>query len=112
MIRIPTHLHIISRMISMKTNTKFLTYTLLAITFGYVIISSIPSLIPEGQPMIIQTEEEPKFLKNDVETALGESMERSEDHDSSLNEVFSYSYWILDLIIAIIVYFVAKKLIS
>jgi hypothetical protein len=100
---------------------KATVYILLAITFGYVLTSVVPSaLFPE--------ERQSFALKENFATVEAETLSEVEETASTLDAqgarniaaeartsaqasqgIWQYSVWIFDLLIALAVYFVARR---
>ena len=102
-------------------NTKVTVYILLAITFGYVLTSVVPStLFPEERHSFALKEDsapvEEETLSGIEEPAstLGAQGARSMAAEAGTaaqasQGIWQYSVWIFDLLIALTVYFVARR---
>jgi len=100
---------------------KATVYILLAITFGYVLTSVVPStLFPEEKQSFalkensatveeeIFPEVEEPALTLDVQGARSNDAESRTSAQASQG-IWQYGVWIFDLLIALAVYFVAKR---
>jgi hypothetical protein len=98
-------------------NTKVFTYAVLAIALGYLLTSVLPSaLVPEMPPVLLENGEEPLIREATPESEsemlgeqdLGEE-EQTLDVVRSVDDIFQYGYLVLDLFIALGIYFVARR---
>lgn len=89
---------------------KMTVYTVLAVALGYLLISAVPSAIipPEGE-MLATVEEDMIRSAPQPEAGAREPESFAAEEKSALNEAFQYSVLIIDLLIALGVYFVAKR---
>jgi hypothetical protein len=100
---------------------KITAYILLAITFGYVLTSVVPStLLPEEELSFAlkensatMEEEIPSEVDDPVSTlnTQGERSIATESRKGSqvFQDIWQYSVWVFDLLLALIVYFVARR---
>jgi hypothetical protein len=98
-------------------NTKVFTYAVLAVALGYLLTSVVPSaLVPETPPVFLESGEEPLIREAPPESEsevlgdqdLGEEGQ-SLDVVRSVDDVFQYGYLVLDLFIALGIYFIARR---
>ncbi|MCW3978866.1 MAG: hypothetical protein NWF12_03895 [Candidatus Bathyarchaeota archaeon] len=89
---------------------KMTVYTVLAVALGYLLISTVPSAITplEGE-MLATAEEDEIFSAPQPEAGVREPDSLAAEEKSALNEAFQYSVLIIDLLIALGVYIVAKR---
>lgn len=96
-------------------NTKVLTYAVLAVALGYLLTSVVPSaLVPETPPVFLESGEEPLIREAPPESeseVLGDQDLGAEGQDvvRSVDDVFQYGYLVLDLFIALGIYFIARR---
>jgi len=89
---------------------KMTVYTVLAVALGYLLISTVPSAITplEGE-MLATTEEDMITSAPKPEAGIREPELFATEEKSALNEAFQYSVLIIDLLVALGVYIVAKR---
>ena len=89
---------------------KMTAYTVLAVALGYLLISAVPSAItpPEGE-MLATAEEDMIKSTPEPEAGVREPDSFATGEKSALNEVFQYSVLLIDLLVALGVYMVAKR---
>ena len=89
---------------------KMTAYTVLAVALGYLLISTVPATLTPPEPEMLATGEEGEILSapSPDSSIRGPGPETSEEK-SALNETFQYSALIIDLLIALGVYMVARR---
>ncbi len=96
-------------------NTKVFTYAVLAVALGYLLTSVVPSaLVPETPPVFLESGEEPLIKEATPESeseVLGVPDLDAEGKEvvPSLDDALQYGYLVLDLFIALGIYFIARR---
>jgi hypothetical protein len=96
-------------------NTKVFTYAVLAVALGYLLTSVVPSaLVPETPSVFLESGEEPLIREVPPESeseVLGVPDLDAEGKEvvRSLDDTLQYGYLVLDLFIALGIYFIARR---
>ena len=89
---------------------KMTAYTVLAVALGYLLISAVPATLTPPEPEMLATGEEGEvFSAPSPDSSIRGPEPESLEEKATMNEVFQYSALIIDLLIALGVYIVARR---
>lgn len=94
----------------MTMHTKITVYAVLAIALGYLLVSIVPGgLIPKGEE-VLYADEGARLPQKDKQAAGIEDFEAPKTTKRGFwYEASQFSVWIINLMIALGVYFVARR---
>ncbi len=90
---------------------KMTAYTVLAVALGYLLISAVPATLTPPEPEMLATGEEGEIFPRapSPDSSIRGPEPEALEEKSALNEAFQYSVLIIDLLIALGVYMVARR---
>jgi hypothetical protein len=94
----------------MNMNSRMAIYIVLAIAMGYMIVSTVPTTLtpPESDALRAGTKDEP-IMSAQPEREVFESELQSKNATTMGINTFQIGIWVLDLLIALGAYFLAKR---
>ena len=100
---------------------KITVYILLAITFGYILTSVVPSTLLPKEELSFALKENSATMEEETSSEVDESastlntqgdrriITESRKGSQVFQNIGQYSIWVFDLLLALIVYFVARR---
>lgn len=94
----------------MMMTSRAVVYAVLAVALGYLLISIIPAtLIPHEKEILRPSDEKSPLAEAPGESTFKRSEETQIGKGVTWNEALKFSFLIIDLLIALGIYFIARR---